>query len=77
MELAIRATGTAGSRSIHANPLQLFRASLSQSEIQFLEYRLHVLESWPASPRKDATIGGILLRLNALRSPRTLNTRPW
>jgi hypothetical protein len=71
MELAIRATGIAGSRSIHANPLQLFRASLSESEIQFLEYRLHVLESWPASRRKDATIGGILLRLNALRGPRT------
>ena len=69
MELAIRATGIAGSRSIHSNPLQLFQTSLSQSEIKFLEYRLHVLESWPASPRKDTIIGGILLRLNTLRGP--------
>jgi hypothetical protein len=45
-----------------------FRASTSQSEIRFLEYRLHVAELWPESDRKQAVIEGILLRLNAVRT---------
>jgi hypothetical protein len=75
MELAIRETGVAGSRSIHSNPMQLFRTSVAQSEIKFLEYRLAVLESWPSSPRKQATIEGILLRLDTLRLPDLLRRR--
>ena len=67
LEFAVWETGTAGSRSIHSNTMPLYRTSVSQSEISFLEYRLAVVESWPSSARKQATIEGILYRLNLIR----------
>ena len=42
-------------------------AAVSQSEINFLEYRLAVAESWPDSERKRAVIEATFLRLNTLR----------
>jgi len=42
-------------------------AAVLQSEINFLEYRLEVAESWPDSERKRAVIEATFLRLNALR----------
>ena len=42
-------------------------APVSLSEINFLEYRLEVAESWPDSERKRAVIEATFLRLNALR----------
>jgi len=39
----------------------------SQAEIRFLEYRRAVIEAWPDSARKRASIEGIGLRLTALR----------
>lgn len=47
----------ADNRSIHA------RSSLMESEVQFLEYRLAVVSSWPDSERKRATILAILSQL--------------
>jgi hypothetical protein len=57
-KLATWETRTAGNRSIHPNQ------PMEQTELRFLEYRLEVAKSWPDSPRKEATIGAILLRLN-------------
>ena len=54
--------------------MQLFRTSVSHSEISFLEYRLAVVESWPSSARKQATIEGILHRLTLIR-PSEANQR--
>ena len=61
MKLANSTNGLAGNRSIHANWL------LHDWEIRFLEYRLEVVASWPESPRKDATIQAIVLRLATVR----------
>ena len=50
-----------GNRSIHTNlPVNQIR------EIQFLEYRLEVVRSWPDSSRKQTTIDAIRQRLAAL-----------
>ena len=38
--------------------------ALPITEIKFLEYRLEVVSSWPPSPRKEATIDAILIRLS-------------
>jgi hypothetical protein len=57
--LASKQAGKAGNRSIPPYILLL------DSEIRFLEYRLEVVESWPNSTRKQATIDGILNRLNS------------
>lgn len=45
----------AESRSIHTIWVQ--------AEIQFLQYRLEVVEQWPDSARKQATIAAILSQL--------------
>jgi hypothetical protein len=56
--LAVSKASKSGRRSIPPN------IALSESEIKFLEYRLQVVEAWPDSIRKMATIQGILSRLN-------------
>jgi hypothetical protein len=38
-------------------------------EIRFLEYRLEVVQSWPDSDRRRATMEAILHRLGRLRGP--------
>lgn len=57
MKLATSKKRLAGNRSIRATNM------LKPWEIRFLEYRLEVVESWPDSPRKLATIQAILMRL--------------
>lgn len=55
-------TRNAVNRSIHAN------LTCMQSEIYFLQYRLEVVNSWPESERKQATIAAILHQLERLRA---------
>ena len=57
MKLATSNNGLAGNRSIRAT------IRLQSWEIRFLEYRLEVVQSWPDSARKVATIEAILARL--------------
>jgi hypothetical protein len=39
--------------------------ALEQAEVQFLEYRLDVVASWPDSGRKKAAMNAIYLRLKS------------
>jgi len=41
-------------------------AALAGSEIRFLEYRLEVVNQWPASARKQATLEAVTRRLASL-----------
>jgi hypothetical protein len=50
------------SLSIHNNDKPL--VMLERTEVQFLEYRLDVVASWPESGRKQAALEAIYLRLN-------------
>lgn len=53
---------------IHAMTKELVK--LARTEIQFLEYRLDVVASWPESGRKLAAMKAIALRLNgSARTP--------
>jgi hypothetical protein len=53
---------TIHSLSIHNNDKPL--VMLGRTEVQFLEYRLDVVASWPESGRKHAALEAIYLRLN-------------
>ena len=64
-ELAAWETRSAGNRLTNGTTYKFVTREL-QSEIRFLEYRLEVVESWPDSGRKRASIEAILLRLSTL-----------
>jgi len=64
-ELATWQARSAGNRLTNGTTYNFVTPEL-QSEIRFLEYRLEVVESWPDSGRKRASIEAILLRLHAL-----------
>jgi len=59
-----------GKRSIHTNlpPNQI-------REIQFLQYRLDVVRSWPESGRKQTTLDAIRQRLAAFNPAFNLDQR--
>ena len=59
-KLATLKKGIADNRSIHASESAM---SWIQSEIQFLEYRLEVVSSWPESDRKRVTMQAIFSQL--------------
>jgi hypothetical protein len=46
--------------------LSLPSSAPARSEILFLEYRLEIVNHWPASPRKKATAEAISRRLTSI-----------
>lgn len=64
-------TRSAGNRLTNGTTYKFMTPEL-QSEVRFLQYRLEVVESWPDSGRKRASIEAILLRLTALGVDRLL-----
>ena len=62
----VQKAGTWKPRAVVKHPIHAIRrlVTLERTEVQFLEYRLAVVASWPESRRKQAALGAILFRLN-------------
>ena len=53
----------ASGKPLHPHQLPF---ALATPETRFLEYRLNVVEGWPPSARKKATLAAILFRMNVV-----------